>query len=91
MGACLCGATSGFMKRSGFCRVTEYQEIDRVFESVLLLCAACVAVPGIAITNFYAKNKFDGNKDLISSNAEDPTVFATGYIDVFQAYCLSYQ
>jgi hypothetical protein len=35
-------------------------------------------IPGATITNLYSKNAADGNKDLISSNAERPTFIATG-------------
>ena len=35
-------------------------------------------IPGATITNMYSKNSGDGNKDLISSNEEQPTVMATG-------------
>ncbi|WIA19727.1 hypothetical protein OEZ85_005653 [Tetradesmus obliquus] len=44
-------------------------------------------IPGIAISSFYNKNKYEGNKDLISSNADSPTVFATADVnDVIKAY-----
>jgi hypothetical protein len=42
-------------------------------------------IPGATITNWYSKNSADGNKDLISSSAEQPTVMATGVCSFWRA------
>jgi hypothetical protein len=49
-------------------------------------------IPGATITNLYSKNSADGNKDLISSSADQPTVMATGvwwFGDVHKAHFLT--
>lgn len=44
-------------------------------------------VPGVSVEDFFINNKYDGNKELISSNPEQPTEVLTGDVnDAIMAY-----